>query len=333
MNKLITILLATYNGGKYLDHQIKSIIHQTYTNWRLIIRDDNSKDNTVHIIEKYKSLFPDKISVLQNNGENKGSLYNFSTLLSAVTDAEYIMFCDQDDEWKKNKIEITFSKMQELEREHGVNCPIFVFTDFQYVDENMNTIESKKNFEINRIKNFGFAQLLAQNPVYGCTTMLNRALADKVGTIPAEADFHDHWIALIASAFGKLFYLKEKTVLYRQHGKNVSGNWDNDSLKKRIKRIVVNKKNFAEAQAKYKMLLTFKKKYEGSLNEISKKVLSDFLCFYTKKNMLCMLRTIRNGVRSQTLAQSLLLYTTLFLASYKLPKPNLKNIKADIVSK
>ncbi len=314
MKQTITILLASYNGEKYISHQLKSIINQTYTNWQLIVRDDHSNDNTVSIIRKYKEQYPDKIFLLKNNGKNKGSLYNFSTLLSAATDAEYIMFCDQDDEWKKNKIEITFSKMQEVEHRFGVNCPIFVFTDFQYVDENMHTIESKKNFEINRIKNFGFAQLLAQNPVYGCTTMLNRALADRVGTIPAEADFHDHWIALVASAFGKLFYLKEKTVLYRQHGNNVSGNWDNDSLKKRINRIIVNKKSFAEAKAKYRMLLAFKKEYADSLNQTFKKTLSDFLCFYTKKSLSCMLRTIRNGVRSQTLTQSLLLYVTLLLS-------------------
>jgi hypothetical protein len=116
------------------------------------------------------------------------------------------MFCDQDDEWKRDKIEVTFSKMRELEKEYGSSYPIMIFTNFQYVDENMQIIPSKKDFEINRIKDFGFPQLLAQNPVYGCTRMINRALANKVGIIPPEEDFHDHWIALIAAAFGRLYY-------------------------------------------------------------------------------------------------------------------------------
>ena len=186
MRKTVTILLATYNGEKYLSHQLESIIHQTYTNWLLIIRDDNSNDNTLSIIQQYKERYTDKIVVLENNGENKGSLFNFSALLDAAGNAEYIMFCDQDDEWKKNKIEITLAKMQEMEEQFGDRCPILIFTNFQYVDENMQVIKSKENFEINRIHNFGFAQLLAQNPVYGCTTLMNRALANKVGTVPSR---------------------------------------------------------------------------------------------------------------------------------------------------
>ena len=315
MKKTVTILLATYNGEKYLSHQLESIIHQTYTNWKLIIRDDNSNDNTISIIQQYKEQYTDKIVVLENNGENKGSLFNFSTLLDAAGNAEYIMFCDQDDEWKKNKIEVTFAKMQELEKQFGDRYPILIFTNFQYVNEKMQVIESKKDFEINRISNFGFAQLLAQNPVYGCTTLMNRALTAKVGTIPAEADFHDHWIALIAAAFGKLYYLKEKTVLYRQHVNNVSGNWNNDSFAKRFQRIVMNKKNFKEAKAKYIMLLCFKKKYYNFLSEKNKNSLDNFLSLFNNKNPFLFLRSIRDGVRSQTSAQSLLLYATIFLSN------------------
>jgi glycosyltransferase involved in cell wall biosynthesis len=311
MNETITILLATYNGEKYLSHQLDSILNQSYTNWHLMIRDDLSKDNTPAIIEKYRKAYPDKIEVIDNCGKNKGSLLNFAALLQAAGNAKYIMFCDQDDEWKRDKIEVTFLKMRELEKEHGLNCPIMIFTNFQYVDENMQIIPSKKDFEINRIKDFGFPHLLAQNPVYGCTSMINRSLADKVGSIPPEADFHDHWIALIAAAFGKLCYLKEKTVLYRQHSSNVSGNHDNDSWKKRFKRILVNRKNFAEVKAKYTMLLTFKKKYYKDLHPAYRNMLDTFLSIFDKKNPFIFIKNIQNGVRSQTLAQSLLLYATI----------------------
>lgn len=311
MNDIITILLATYNGEKYIGQQLDSIVNQTCTNWRIIIRDDNSTDNTRAIIHEYKKQYPDQITVLENSGKNSGSLLNFSTLLQAAGDAGYIMFCDQDDVWTKDKIEKTFFKMQALEQQCGADYPLLIFTNFQYVDNDLKVIESKKNFEINRIKSFGFPHLLAHNPVYGCTTMINKALADKVGIIPPQADFHDHWIALIASAFGKLFYLKEKTVLYRQHGSNVSGNWDNNSFKKRFRRILIDKKNVAEVKAKYKMLLTFKKMYAANLREPHRQLLNVFLCFYKQKNLLCLFKSIRSGIRSQTILQSFLLYTTI----------------------
>ena len=312
MNDIITILLATYNGGQYLSHQLDSIVNQTYSNWHLIIRDDHSTDNTTAVIEQYRQAYSGKIDVLKNTGNNTGSVANFSALLSAVKDADYIMFCDQDDEWKKDKIEVTFAEMRRLEKQYGKAYPLMIFTNFQYVNAELQIIESKKNFDINRIKDFGFAHLLAQNPVYGCTTMINRPLADMAGVIPPEADYHDHWIALVAAAFGKLSYLSEKTVLYRQHATNVSGNFDNNSFTKRFQRIFVNKKNYKAAQSKYIMLLYFNKTYANKLDKKFKCMLNDFLSLFTYKHPSCIIRNIKNGVRSQTLAQSLLLYTTIY---------------------
>src|SRR5207253_1211614 len=104
---------------------------------------------------------------------------------------------------------------------------------------------------------------------------------------------------------------KEKTVLYRQHSSNVSGSHDNNSWKKRFRRIVVNKKNFAEAKAKYVMLLTFKKKYYKDLHPTYRNKLDTFISIFNKKNPLMFIKNIKNGVRSQTLAQSLLLYVTI----------------------
>ena len=321
MNELITILLATYNGEQYLDEQMESLLNQTYTNWRLIIRDDNSTDNTPAILEKYKLQYPDKISVLPNNGVNLGSILNFSTLFTFAQDAQYIMLCDQDDKWKKDKIVITFSKLRELEQQYGKRCPLLVYTNFQYVDETMQVIESKKNFEINRIQNFGFSHLLAHNPVYGCTSIFNRALADKVDAIPAQVENHDYWIALVAAAFGKLYYLNEKTILYRQHSRNVSGNFDNDTFRKRFQRILVNKRNFRDAEKKHAMLTTFKEIYGGTLDKRLAHILDNFLCFFSSKNLLCMLKSIKAGTRCRTFMQSILLYTTIFLNNFSPSKP------------
>lgn len=316
INKLITILLATYNGEKYLEAQIESLLKQTYTNWHLIIRDDNSTDKTLAILKQYQQQHPEKITILPSAGANVGSILNFNALLTFAQDAQYIMFCDQDDRWKENKIATTFSKLCELEQQYGKACPLLVYTNFQYVDETLQIIESKKNFEVNRIKHFGFSHLLAQNPVYGCTTIINRALADKIGFIPASAENHDYWIALVAAAFGKLYYLNEKTIFYRQHARNVSGNFDNNTFRKRFQRIILNKRNFKDAGNKYAMLTTFKEMYGNTLDKKPATVLNNFLCFFSNKNLACMIKSIKNGVRCQTIMQSGLLYTTIFLKKF-----------------
>jgi len=316
MNEMITILLATYNGEKYLREQLESLLDQTYTNWHLIVRDDNSTDNTPAILEQYQKLYPGKIAILPNKGINLGSVLNFNALLTFAQDAQYIMFCDQDDKWKKNKIETTFSKLRELEQQYGKAYPLLVYTNFQYVDEGMQVIESKKDFEINRIKHFGFSHLLAHNPVYGCTTIINRALADKVDSIPAQAENHDYWIALVAAAFGKLYYLPERTVLYRQHSRNVSGNFDNNTFRKRFRRILVNKRNFKDAGNKYAMLTTFKARYGNTLDKKLAHVLDNFLGFFISKNPLSMIKSIKAGTRCRTFPQSFLLYTTILLKNF-----------------
>ena len=313
MNETITILLATYNGEKYIAHQLNSIAEQSYTNWRLLIRDDHSADNTMMIIKEYQKKYPGKIDIIQNTGNNTGSLLNFGALLEAAADAKYIMFCDQDDEWKKDKIEITFSKMQSLEKQFTAGYPILIFTNFQYVDEDMNIIESKKKFQVNRIKKIGFAQLLAQNSVYGCTTLINKALADKVARIPPQAENHDYWIALVAGMFGCISYVDKKTVLYRQHSKNVSGNFDNNSFKKRVLRIFINKDTFTILSRKKRMLQTLKATYYTEANDTIKKTLSDFLSMYENKSPFLLLKNIRHGVYCQNLSQSFLLYTALWL--------------------
>ena len=102
------------------------------------------------------------------------------------------------------------------------------------------------------------AHLLAQNHIYGCTMMINKALSKKVYPIPKEAENHDYWVALIASVFGTIKYLDKRTILYRQHNRNISGSHDNSSFKKRFRRIFIEGKNFKDAGARYTMMQVLK---------------------------------------------------------------------------
>jgi len=226
MNKQVYILLATYNGEKYLFEQLESIICQTYTNWQLIVHDDNSRDNTVSIIKRYEKEYPNKIIFLDDNVSCGGAKENFTYLLNSIDDNfDYVMFCDQDDIWLDNKIEVTLQKMIEVENNH-INKPILIHTDLKVVDEKLNIISDSmfKYQKLNIIYQNSIYDLAIQNIITGCTMMINAKLAFLSKYIPQDAVMHDWWISLITlKNQGKIAFLKESTILYRQHSSNEVG--------------------------------------------------------------------------------------------------------------
>ena len=227
-NPTIDILLATYNGGRYLSEQIQSLFDQTYTRWRLIIRDDGSTDDTLSVIHQFRGKYPDKITLIEDGEVNLGACGNFARLLEHA-DAEYTMFCDQDDVWLPTKIAVTLGKMGELNTKYGDDVPLLVYTDMQVVDENLSVIS--KSFWKNQVFNpkigKSLGRLLVSNVATGCTVMINKKLRELSVPVPSEAMMHDWWVGLMAVALGKTDYVAEPTILYRQHSMNVVGaKWD-----------------------------------------------------------------------------------------------------------
>lgn len=222
MLPLVQILLSTYNGGKFLEQQLDSIIKQSYKNWRIVIRDDGSKDNTVDIIKSYVNKYCDKIIFIEDNYEHLGACQSFSRLLH-YTSADYIMFCDQDDIWLPEKIEVSVMKMKELEATYN-NVPILVHSNLKLIDSDLNIISNSfwKYQKLNP-KLIGINNLIIQNNVTGCTMMINKTLKELCAEIPEKAIMHDWWIALVTSAFGVFGYINRPLVLYRQHDKNDIG--------------------------------------------------------------------------------------------------------------
>ena len=222
-NNKIAVLLSTYNGETYIQDQIKSVLRQTQDNWILYIRDDGSTDNTISYINSFQKKYPNKIKILEDDLGNLKSARSFMHLLSKVQ-ADYYMFCDQDDIWFPSKIEQTFKKMLEIER-INFGKSILVFTDLTVVDSNLDVIDvSMWHFsKINPENSKAFYKCICNSTVTGCTMLFNNNLKNRVLPYPSEALMHDWWISIIASKIGIVEYLSYPTISYRQHEFNVLG--------------------------------------------------------------------------------------------------------------
>lgn len=218
----VDIVLATYNGENYLTEFIESLHLQTHQNWRLLISDDGSTDSTVDLIRHYIKL--DKRISLVNTIRQGGVVQNFFKSLN-FTEANYIAFADQDDVWLPHKIEKTLEPLLICEDAKGKSHPVLVFTDLTVVDEKLKTTanslyEIKK---LNPINNTEYTYLICFSSVFGCTTMLNRALIDQAPPLDDRIIMHDHIFTLLACLRGDVIYCNQPTVLYRQHGGNIIG--------------------------------------------------------------------------------------------------------------
>ena len=220
MKEKIDVLIATYNGETYLKEQIESILNQTYQNINLIISDDCSQDGTREILEQYAKK--DERIKLYFQEKNLGYIKNFEFLLKQVQ-SKYFMLSDQDDIWKNNKIEKSIETMNN----QGAD---FVFGDLEVVDKDLKTIyPSFGDFMLlNRKikKEIGTYKLnYLYNCVTGCTVLCKSKWIPEILPIPAKSKYvpHDYWIGLMVSLKGKMSYMSETYIKYRQHGNNQIG--------------------------------------------------------------------------------------------------------------
>ena len=273
------ILLATYNGEKYLKCQLDSILNQTYRNIRLLINDDCSTDGTRHILKEYEKK--DSRIQVQYNESNLGSIKNFENLLNRV-ESKYFMLSDQDDFWMPEKVE------KSLNRIIDENADL-VFTDLEAVDESMQTITPSvvrfMGFKKNIDKYNDYRLVFLRNCVTGCTIISRKDLIKKYVPIPKEAPMmHDWWMALMISQNGKLAFLDEPTIKYRQHKENQLGiygmkTYINDFYEYREKYINLKLDQF-------KIYLENKDKFEKQeLVELSKRAITYFESIKQKKKI------------------------------------------------
>lgn len=219
---MIDVLLATYNGEPYLAEQLDSVFNQDRVKLRILVRDDGSSDKTVSILQRYEKEKSGKLIIIDDNG-HLGAKASFANLLNH-SEAPYMAFCDQDDVWLDHKLSLLLEKIQELEVVYGKGTPLLVHSDLRVVNESLQPIAgSFWNYSGLDPERTDLNCMLVKNPVTGCALLANRALVEKAIPVPNEAVMHDHWLALVASAFGRIEAIREPLVMYRQHKQNVVG--------------------------------------------------------------------------------------------------------------
>lgn len=211
----VAVLMSTYNGEKYVEQQIDSILNQQGEfELKLLVRDDGSIDSTQEILEKYS-----KAGKLEwYSGSNRGVAKSFIELLKRCVDYDFYAFSDQDDYWSTNKIQSGIEQLSSF-----TEAPALYVSNAELVNSNLEPLGC------NVYKNYpklDFYTLSCAGGLLGCTMIFNNTLAKLVQKypIPNKMFMHDFYLAILCSSVsGKIVYDNEARIKYRQHGNNVVG--------------------------------------------------------------------------------------------------------------
>jgi glycosyltransferase involved in cell wall biosynthesis len=218
----IDIAMPTYNCALWLDDFIRSLLAQDFSNWRLVVRDDNSADDTNRCLADWQDRLRDRMVILGDSGtRNLGVSGNYTAVLAA-TSAPWIMSADPDDVWLHGEISSTLRAMREAESVFGADIPLAICTDARVVDHQGRPVAqsywrwTRQNPKHTR----DVVQVAMDSAALGSTMVFNRALLDLALPIPKGAPYQDWWLAMVAVAFGRLVPLPGATILYRRHATN-----------------------------------------------------------------------------------------------------------------
>lgn len=263
----VEILMTTYIGEAFVREQIDSILDQNFTDYHLTISDDHSSDGTYAILEEYSRRFPDKISI-KKSPERFGNARDHFFHMMDECDADYIFFCDQDDVWFKDKLSL-FMKEFDENMEVSSDLPLLVFSDQIPTDSKLNPLsESLMKYQKQNPYITSYRELIFQNVVTGGAMAIKRALRSKALECVDRKNtlMHDHWIAIVATYFGRCIYIDKPTSCYRQHSKNEVGAKKVDSSEY-VKGKLSSLKSVINSIAGKKLQASvFMKTYESQLN-------------------------------------------------------------------
>ena len=215
---MISVAMATYNGERFLEEQLRSLGEQTTLPDELVVCDDTSTDRTPQILAQFAKRAPFPVKLFTND-QRLGWRKNFLKAASLCT-SKYIAFCDQDDVWLKEKLAFVESYLRR-------NPCVLLQHGFRLINEQGKIISDDMDWEnLERYE-------APWRHSYGLTQVFHRSLLDFSDLWELSEDHfergqrmgHDHWIRFLSSLLGQTLSIKEVLLLYRQHANSVVGWW------------------------------------------------------------------------------------------------------------
>ena len=211
---MISVCVATYNGGKYIKEQISSILLQLREDDEIVISDDGSKDDTIRILESFND---ERIKVYHNQGKH-GVVPNFENALKHSM-GDVIFFSDQDDIWDENKVEKCLVALNDADL--VVHNSKVVFEDGSYPEGDF--------FQL-RHSGSGYWKNLFKNSFVGSCMAFKKEVKDYVLPFPKHILWHDMWIGLMVEKHGHTKFINDQLLYYRRHGDNASATSEKSSF-------------------------------------------------------------------------------------------------------
>ncbi|MCH4282006.1 MAG: glycosyltransferase family 2 protein [Solobacterium sp.] len=206
----VSVAMAVYNGGKYLNEQMGSIINQLTDEDEFVVSDNMSTDDSRDIILSYSKTYP---NIIITECNEQGILANFENAVNHCS-GDYIFLADQDDVWNANKIQRILQEFKDTKAD-------LVLHDCTYVDENL--VSLNKTLFSDRKAEPGVQRNLWKNAYQGCCMAFKKELIPLICPIPRNIAMHDQWIGLLAEETGTVAFLPEQLIQYRKHrGSNSS---------------------------------------------------------------------------------------------------------------
>jgi len=227
MKNSILVLLSTYNGERYLEELLDSVLNQKKVNVEILIRDDGSKDKTVEILEKYSNKHS---NIRYYVGTNLGYAKSFWELLKNSKKYDYYAFCDQDDIWLEDKMYSAISKLSQRDSK----IPLLYTSNVIPVDKNLKKI-NYNSFKTN--KSLNVYESFQKSILPGCTFVFNYSLKVIAEKYDGYMESHDWTLYNIANVFGEILFDNNSNILYRIYSENTIGQESiSKTLLKKIKR-------------------------------------------------------------------------------------------------
>lgn len=310
MSVRIAIILCTYNGDKYLEQQLNSIINQTYKDWVIYASDDNSNDRTLEILLNFQNTYGHNRIIITNGPNKNNAAFNFLfTLNKFYYNNNYFAFCDQDDIWHKDKLERAIAFF--LKNNQSEDTPKLFCSSTRYISKNGEFLQNSYIFKLKP----NFKNALVQSIAGGNTMLFNKSAAK---IILRTNDFqnlvaHDWWLYILVSAYeGVIFYDKIPTVDYRQHNNALVG--ENRSILAKVKRIrnLLNGRFKSWTDYNLKMLNPLYDDFSSS----SKQAFDFFKLIKCSSFIKRIYFFYKSGIRRQTLTSNIALFLAVIIKRF-----------------